>query len=144
MRSAILVVVLSMYGCLAVSEPHNPVKKRSIAPVRSATAAPLVTSTKASSKSPVSEAPKTLEDARREFLKLSRVDRMKALFDLKQELQNQFLKLAEGLTEDELAELNEWLSERGTRLQRRCDNPNHDHSKSGGGHKDPGQGGGYY
>jgi len=98
MRYIVISLLLLASGCLAVQEPHNPTKKpEGVAPVSSASAAPVE-----------SEVPTP-----------SRVDLMKAMYSAQRDLNQQILQMAGSLTEEELAEFNEWLEQFGVQLQRK-------------------------
>lgn len=123
MRFAVLSLVLALVGCLATQEPHNPTKRpedASTAPVKSsADAAP-------------AEAPESAP-----LPTLTRVQTMKRLFlqrkaaaEAVEALQARFMSLAEGMTSEELAELNDFLKQHGVQLHRKCQNPNHNHDEN--------------
>ena len=105
MRYLVASLVLVFSGCLAVQEPHNPTAKpEGVASVASASAAP-VDSAPAPEPEPALPRP-------------SKVELMKSMFLAHLDLKAEVLKMAETLSEEELAELNEFLSDYGVQIQR--------------------------
>jgi hypothetical protein len=55
--------------------------------------------------------------------------KQRAAEELREGYQQRFLRLAHGLSIEELAELNEFLGDYGVRLNRKCQNPDHNHDE---------------
>lgn len=106
-------VLLFMGGCFSTQEPHNPMDRSSTAPVESS--------------APADETPEVPEAP--SLAPTSRVEMIKEMFTLRLELQSQILQTAEGLTPEELKEINAWLAQHGVELRKsgKCTNPDHDH-----------------
>ena len=108
MRVVLLSMVLILGGCLATQPPHNPLKKKEKeAPVVSAKVA---VKPKAKPKPEPELAPE---------LPLNKVELMKEMFLVQQDLKAQVLKLAEDLSDEELAELNRFLTDYGVTIHRK-------------------------
>jgi len=112
MRVVLLSMVLILGGCLATQPPHNPLKKEKKEVAVVAPEAPVAPPEKpeAAPGLRLPELPKTGID---------RVELMKEMFLVQQDLKSQILKLAESLSDEDLAELNRFLSERGVTIERK-------------------------
>ncbi len=97
MRYLLLVLVTIFCGCVATQPPHNPLTKPD--PVKEAPVEPAVPAV------PATPA-------------LSGVELMKEMFLTQRDMKAQILKLAETLTDEELAGLNEWLVQYGVQIRR--------------------------
>lgn len=117
MRFTALALVLTLVGCLGTGPHVNPMKRKKkekaeAAPVATATAAPV-----GSSAAPA-ETPELPTLTRVQAMKEAFLARKKAQ-EAAQEAHHRFFRLANGLTPDELKELNEWLHQFGIELKRK-------------------------
>lgn len=118
MRHTALVLVLLLTGCLAVQEPHNPAKRKK----KKSDTAPVASAARAEEKKEDEEPAPDLGPV------LSKVELMKQMFLMQKDLKAQLLQMSSELSQEELAELNEWLKQYGVQIQRKkCENPDHDH-----------------
>lgn len=112
MRIAMLSLVVFLGGCLAVQPAHNPMKKGKKA--KQEAAAPVAAKAEKPAAAPELGLPELdLPPA------IDKVELMKEMFLVQQDLKAQVLKLAEDLSEAELAELNKFLGKRGVTIERK-------------------------
>lgn len=134
-RSLLAALLIVVVGCVGSATPRNPLKPTAVAPTTSNTAA----ATKSSSAAPATSVAavdaddaKTLDQLRREFQALGRLEQMKLAFKARQDLQREILKMAEHLSPEEFVEINKWLEQFGVQLTpRKSGNSKQEKSSSG-------------
>jgi len=117
MRAVVMILLLSLAGCLGTLTPNNPMKKKSVAPISSEAVAPVAPVAAKAASDPIPDFPPEVD--------LDRIDLMKKMFLTQRNLNRQILKTAESLSEIELMNFNLWLSQYGRQIKRKHVAPKH-------------------